>query len=224
MFIELSYPIESKADAALLPKVEAPKVIARSRIKNGDSSNTSYIHIYAHHGTHVDSPWHFNDSNGFTIMDFGISDFIFKRVLFVQVEKERFEPITRDELEGYSTNLAECDALLIYTGFSKFREEKPAYYYKETPGFSEQAAEYISKFNNIKCIGFDFISVENIPRNRENNYPIHNILLSRKNPLLIIEDMNLSGILEKNIKRLFVIPIRIHDTEASPVTAFVETD
>lgn len=222
MFIELSYPIDTNIKAELLPSVDEPKVIARSRIKNGDSSNTSYIYIYAHHGTHIDTPWHFNDSRGYSIMDFGISDFIFEKVLLIQIQKENYEPITRDELEKYSANLAVCDAILIFTGFSMFREKSPSYYFEDTPGFTEKAAEYLSKFKNIKCIGFDFISVENIPRNRTKNYPIHNILLSRETPLLIIEDVNLRGIIQKNIKRLFVIPIRIHGAEASPVTVFAE--
>lgn len=222
MFIELSYPIEINKSAGLLPSVDEPRVIARSRIKKGDSSNTSYIYIYAHQGTHVDAPWHFNDSKGYSITDFRVSDFIFKNVLLIQIGKDKYEPITRDELDEYSESLAKCDALLIYTGFSKFRDKNPSFYFKETPGFSEQAAKYISEFNNIKCIGFDFISVENIPRNRKIKYPIHEVFLSRDPPFLIIEDMNLKEIIDMDIKRLFVIPIRIPGLEASPVTAFAE--
>ena len=224
MYIELSYPIELDRSAELLPSVDGPKVIARSRIKDGKSSNTSYIHIYAHHGTHVDSPWHFNDEKGFDIMDFGISDFIFKSVQFIQINKVKYAPISLDELQVYSEKLTKCDALLINTGFSKFRDENPSYYFKETPGFTEEAAEYISQFKNIKCIGFDFISVENIIRNREKGYPIHHILLSREIPIILIEDMKLDDVIGKGIKRLFVIPIRIRGIEASPVTAFAEVD
>jgi len=222
MYIEVSYPIETNTNINLLPSVEYPKIIARSRIKNGDNSNTSYIYIYAHNGTHIDAPWHFNDSDGFTITDFCIEDFIFEKILLLEINKGRFEPILQNELEAYSKDLAKCDVLLINTGFSRFRQKSPSYYFDETPGFSEEAADYISGFKNIKCIGFDFISVENITRNREKKYPVHNILLNRQPPLIIIEDMNLKGILRRKINKLFVIPIRIQGVEASPVTVIAE--
>ena len=148
----------------------------------------------------------------------------FKSVQFIQINKVKYAPISLDELQVYSEKLTKCDALLINTGFSKFRDENPSYYFKETPGFTEEAAEYISQFKNIKCIGFDFISVENIIRNREKGYPIHHILLSREIPIILIEDMKLDDVIGKGIKRLFVIPIRIRGIEASPVTAFAEVD
>lgn len=82
IFIELSYPIYTNKNTELLPSMDEPKLIVRSRIKNGNNSNTSYINIYAHHGTHIDTPWQFNTSNGFSIMDFEIPDFIFEKVLY----------------------------------------------------------------------------------------------------------------------------------------------
>lgn len=222
-YIELSYPVEVNNGVQLLPSIDAPRIIPRSRVRDGAGSNTSYISIYAHHGTHIDAPWHFNDA-GRKIAEFGISDYIFSRVLFFKIPRVNYTPITSSELKVCKKDLAQCDALLVFTGFSSFRKSSPNVYFEETPGFSEEAAEYLSSFRNIKCIGFDFISVENISRNRLVNYPVHRILLHRQPPMILIEDMNLAGIVGKEVKRLFIIPIRMQGLEASPATVFAEVE
>ncbi len=222
-YIELSYPVDVNDGVQLLPSIDAPRIISRSRISDGAGSNTSYISIYAHHGTHIDAPWHFNDA-GRKIAEFGISDYIFSRVLFLEIPRVNYQPITSNELKVCRKDLDQCDALLVFTGFSSFRKSSPNFYFEETPGFSEEAAEYISSFKNIKCIGFDFISVENISRNRPANYPVHRILLRRQPPLILIEDMNLAGIVGEEVKKLFVIPIRMQGLEASPATIFAEVE
>lgn len=221
-YIELSYPVEVNG-VQLLPSIDAPRVIPRSRVSDGSSSNTSYISIYAHHGTHIDVPWHFNDA-GRKITEFEISDYIFDRVLTLEIPRVNYQPITGNELKVYKESLAQCDALLVFTGFSGLRKSSSNVYFEETPGFSEEAAAYLSSYRNIECIGFDFISVENISRNRLVDYPVHRILLNRKPPLILIEDMNLAGIVGKEVKKLFVIPIRMQGLEASPATVFAEVE
>lgn len=222
-YVELSYPVEVNDGVQLLPSIDAPRVIPRSRVGDGSGSNTSYISIYAHHGTHIDAPWHFNDA-GRKIAEFEISDYIFSHVLFLEIPRANYQPITSCELKVCKGALAQCEALLVFTGFSSFRKSSPKVYFEETPGFSKEAAEYLSCFENIKCIGFDFISVENISRNRLINYPVHRILLHRQPPLILIEDMNLAGIVGKEVNKLFVIPIRMQGLEASPATVFAEVE
>jgi arylformamidase len=90
-------------------------------------------------------------------------------------------------------------------------------YMFEGPGFSAEAAEYLTNYN-LKGIGFDFISLSS-PLHREEGRKAHKILLSKG--ILIVEDMNLAN-LPKEIKRLFVIPIYIKGLDSVTCTVFAE--
>ena len=90
-------------------------------------------------------------------------------------------------------------------------------YMFEGPGFSAEAAEYLTNYN-LKGIGFDFISLSS-PLHREEGRKAHKILLFKG--ILIIEDMNLIN-LPREIKRLFVIPIYIKGLDSATCTVFAE--
>jgi kynurenine formamidase len=203
------------------PGVKGPAVIKRSRVAEGGSSNTSYFEMFAHTGTHIDMPWHFNDQ-GKKILDFRIEDFVFENVLLVDIPKGANQAVKWEELIAYRQQIKESDALLIQTGFSSNRKNNPDSYIHDTPGLSSQTAVELSKFGNLKCIGVDFISVENIGRARSIGYPVHHALLDRREPIILLEDADFSSIQDKKIHRLYLFPLRITDLEASPVTAVVE--
>jgi len=198
-----------------------PEVIARSRIELGKHSNTSYIEIFAHSGTHIDAPWHFNES-GRKITDFQISEFVFTKVLLVNTPPDMTTPIPLEFLMSYGSNLDDADALLIRSGFAKHRETNPEKYVRETPGLSERAAQYLAGFSNLRCIGVDFISIENVSKGRETGFPVHHALLDREEPIILLEDANFFPIMNRKIIRLYLFPLRILGIEASPVTAVAE--
>ena len=220
MFIELAYHLDTEKaiyEAAIHP----PRVIARSRMDEGKHNNTSYIETFVHTGTHVDTPWHFNNQ-GKKINDFTIDEFVFERVLLLDIPKGPWEAIERAELEAHAAQLAQCDALLIRTGFGGLRSRDPETYLVATPGLSVEAGKYLAGFKNLHCIGVDFISIENLKNHRPLNYPVHHALLDRQEPMLIIEDAKLDELPEKPIHRLYLFPLRIENLEASPVTPVAE--
>lgn len=198
-----------------------PRINVRSRIAQGKSSNTSYIELFAHTGTHIDMPWHFNDK-GWKILDFDIGDFVFQNVILVDIPKGAYEPVLWEELAPFETQLHEADALLIRTGFGEQRVKNPDLYIQATPGLSLEAAIKLSGFDNLSCIGVDFISIENVDQARKIGYPIHHALLDRPQPLILLEDANLSVLEMSKINRIYLFPLRIDGLEASPVTAVAE--
>ena len=220
MFIELSYPIGAQTtvmEAAFKP----PEIKPRSRMAEGRHSNTSYIEMFAHTGTHIDAPWHFNDS-GWRILDFKIGDFVFTKILLIDIPTEPWQPIPVDSLKPYELRLKNCDALLIRSGFASYRLSDPDLYTEATPGLSVEAARYLAGFKELRCIGVDFISIENVKKGRETNFPVHHALLDRSEPIILLEDADLAAAADKTIARLYLFPIRMEGLEASPVAAVAE--
>ncbi len=219
-YIEFSYPIDPAA-CVIEEALKPPAVISRSRISAGRHSNTSYLELFAHTGTHIDAPWHFID-DGFKIEHFTIGDFVFTKILFVEIEAHSWEPIPREAFLPYEQELERSDCLLIYSSFSKKRGTNKIEYIEATPGLSIEAAEHLREFQNIRCIGVDFISIENVQNGRKTGFPVHHTLLGNRTPRILLEDADLSKLCQKEINRIFLFPLRMIGIEASPVTAVAE--
>jgi kynurenine formamidase len=221
MYIEFSYPIDPQKPV-LDGKLNPPRVNKRTRFADGQSSNTSYIELFAHTGTHIDMPWHFSEK-GWKINDFPIDDFVFERVLLLEITRQAWQEISIGELEPLSERIQASDALLINTGFGKeYRQIDPETYMTATPGFSVEAAMFLASFSQLRCVGIDFTSVENLQKNRPLGYPIHHAFLDREQPMILLEDANLAALPSSPIQRIFLFPLRIEGLEASPVTAVAE--
>lgn len=221
MFIEFSFPIDP-AHPVVGQKIKPPQVAPRTRIDNGDKSNTSYIEMYAHTSTHIDSPWHFNN-HGWRIQDFPVDRFVFEKVLYLHIPRDSWQPVGLEQLEPHKKDILQSDALLIDTGFAvKFRYKDNFQYLTATPGLSLDAAKMLAAITTLRCIGVDFTSIENLQNNRPLGYPIHHALLDRAEPMILLEDANLAVLSSYSIKRIFLFPIRILNLEASPVMAVAE--
>jgi arylformamidase len=221
MFIEFSYPIDP-ANPVLDAKLNPPRIIPRTRMAEGQNSNTSYMEMYVHTGTHIDMPWHFNPQ-GRKINDFSISEFVFSKVLLLNIPRQAWQPVELVDLEPHQAALSECDALLINTGFGlTYRAAQPETYMTATPGFSLDSARLLASFPQLRCIGVDFTSIENLQINRPLGYPIHHVLLDRPEPIILLEDARLDVLVNNPIQRIFLFPLRIEGLEASPVTAVAE--
>lgn len=221
MFIELAYHLDTSTGNAD-PGINPPRVIPRKRMADGAANNTSYFETFVHTSTHVDAPWHFND-RGWKIIDFPISDFVFEHVLLLDIPREPWQEVTLEDLQPHRNDLAACDALIIRTGHGGLRAADFTEYTVSTPGLSVEAAHYLAGFNNLRCIGVDWASIENLKKHRPLNYPVHHALLDRDLPMLIIEDAKLDELpTDRPIRRMYLFPLRIKDLEASPVTPVVE--
>ena len=238
MFVNLSYSFDPK-EIVMPGAIEKPKVIKRSRmisqpadsdetnVRWGSYNNTSLAEFFVHTGTHIDVPFHV-DPEGFRLHEFSLSDFIFDSPVLLEIPKSAKEKITIEDLQPHKQVLKTADVLLIYTGFSKTREQDPEGFVANQPSFTVEAANYLVDNFNIRAFGIDTIGIENIPEGKAGDpiqFPVHKtFLLKRKQKNFVIEDLNLVPVLGKKLLRFFAIPLPLYDIEAMPVVAFAEVE
>ncbi|MDT7891463.1 MAG: cyclase family protein [Thermoproteota archaeon] len=189
-----------------------------NQISKGDSANTFELKFGNHIGTHADCQKHFIEG-GKGVAEYDIEDFIFNKILILKIKKGKGELFFRKDFENFEERIKNSDFIIIKTEFQIFRNKDPYIYQFEGPGFSSEAASYLANFENIRGIGFDFISLSS-PLHREEGRKAHRILLS-KGKFIIVEDMNLEK-LPSEIKKLYVIPLFIEVIDSSPCTVFAE--
>lgn len=224
-YIDLSYVLHSSIPNypdSLPEKLEG--VLSQER---GDVSNTSIIHHYTHNGTHVDAPYHF-DIKGKRIHEIALENFIYERPLLINLPKKPQQKISIKEIENIP-GINSADLLMFRTGFAVLRKEDPVAYRFLFPGFDRALATFIrEELPMVKAIMIDFLSVDTLIDGYRENFPIHKILLSadisKKRPVLIIEDVNLEPLVGKTIKKVFAVPIRIKDADGAPASVLAELD
>jgi len=238
MFVELSYSLHPK-DIVMPGPIDIPKVIKRSRmapqpegstednVRWSSYNNTSIAEFFAHTGTHIDVPFHVSP-DGYQLHEFELTDFIFDNPLLLEITKGPMEKISVEDLKPHADELAKADILLIYTGYSKVRNQNQEKFVSEQPSFTLEAANYIVDNFDIRAYGIDTIGIENIPEGKASSpvqFPVHKTFLLKKNQkTFVMEDLNLVPVLGKKIRRLFAIPLRLYGIEAMPVTVFAEVE
>ena len=232
--VQFSYSLQPEQIVMPGP-IDPPTVIPRSRMteepKDGGSenvrwgsyNNTSFIHMFAHSGTHIDVNFHI-DPDGYRLGSFKIEDFISEHPLLLEIPKGDMERIQREELEPHAEQLAKSDFLFVYTGYSKYRQSDPERYLNRQPGFSVEAAEYLMKNFDLKGVCVDLIGIENIgeAKGLQPQFPVHKAFLAAGRKFYLVEDANVGALLDKELVRSYVIPLLIPDTEAMPVTGFAD--
>ena len=193
----------------------------KSSIQKGDIANDSSIDTTVHIGTHLDMPYHFYE-NGQSIEDFNIEYFSFKNVLFLELNPQNL--VIKDELIDVlkqQRDKTNYDSIIIKTGICYKREED--IYWRENYGFHPEVAYYIREnFQNVRLFGFDSISVSSFA-NRMIGREAHKAFLDPKDPILLLEDMDLRDIDNSNqIIHLHVAPLRIAKCDGLPCTIIAE--
>jgi kynurenine formamidase len=203
-----------------------PVFIHYSQIIKKDASNSCIISLHNHTGTHIDAPKHFIDT-GKSISDYSIEELIFRNPIIVDCPKNCAELITPDDLRPVLHQLEKCDCLILHTGYGKFRNEEK--YRTNNPGIAPETISWIRKeFPNIRCIGFDSISISSF-QHRNEGREAHKAAFAQKNslgvPLLLIEDMNLEVLSSNEIlKKVIVIPWQIKGIDSAPCTVLAEVE
>ncbi len=199
------------------------KVIIRvnSSIKAGETANSSCLVLSNNHiGTHIDVPRHFSIDGKRTI-DYPIGDYVFNKCQIVDLPKNMACLIGPDDLENFSIQ-ADVELLLIRTGFEALRGQDE--YWDNNPGLAPELADYLrDKFPNLRCIGFDFISVTSWKHRAEGRLA-HKAFLAPENSsneIWAIEDMSLKDA-PIDIMRIIVAPLMVEDGNGTAVTVIAE--
>ncbi len=195
----------------------------KSDISKGDVANDSFISTTVHIGTHIDMPYHFFE-DGQTIEDFHLDYFQFKNVLFIDfLPKNLILQADLISLLKEVSNKETFDLLIVKTGVCNKRDKDV--FWKENYGFAPEVAEYLRvNFPNIRAIGFDSISVSSFAH-RMIGREAHKAFLNPKNPILLIEDMDLTALnTSSKIKHISVVPMRIAKCDGLPCTIIAEVE
>ena len=197
-----------------------PSITPTTQIKDGDDYNTYIVKVGNHCGTHVDAPKHFIDT-GRPILEYGLDELSFKDPLILNCPKGPHELVEIKDLE--LVDLREYQAVLFKTGFGKYRESDLSKYLTQNPGISFETVKHIRKnYPNIKCLGIDSISISRY-QDDENAKKSHITAFKDfdeyGDPLLLIEDMDLSGLSDLNtIDEMLIVPWQIIGVDSAPCT------
>ena len=193
-----------------------------SNMADNDSCNKSELHVESHIGTHVDAPYHF-DPHGLSLEKYQADFWVCNNPFIIDYHVKPEEIIQFNFEKVFASMPEDTDILLIKTNFGRYRTINPQKYIFKGPGITPDLGYYLRKNTNIKMIGFDFISLTSYP-NRELGRQAHKAFLARfdvdnnsLDPILIIEDMNLS-LLQTTPLKIIISPIRFDLSDGSPAT------
>ena len=184
-------------------------------IANGDSANIYQFSIENHWGTHIDAPNHFFEK-GEKISGYPASSCFFKLPEVIQITLTPSEILNCGKwIEDINP---QSDILLFQSGWTKFRGEKV--YAFNNPEIHPDAGFYLRKnYPNLRAIGIDWISISSY-QNRSLGRKSHQAFLNpewKNNPILIIEDMDLSFDLA-TLREVVVSPLRVEGIDSAPCT------
>ncbi|MBW2003747.1 MAG: cyclase family protein [Deltaproteobacteria bacterium] len=184
-------------------------------IASGDPCQTYWIGMENHWGTHVDCPAHFF-TQGSKVTDYSCDFWFFRKPQVVKIDAEPGKIITQKDLldDIYS----ETDLILFQSGWSKFREKD--IYSFHNPGLDPELGLWLrQKYLSLRAIGIDWVSISSF-QHKELGREAHRALLNSRgegNPIVVIEDMNLSGNLY-NLKEVWVSPLLVEMIDSAPCT------
>ena len=217
MYKRISYTLTTRDRA--FPGAPTMHIQPFKKKKKGDLLNTYQVTLFNHFGTHMDGPNHFN-GNGRQLYEMELSRFIFERPLLIDIPKGEGEKVLAEDLLPYGEKIKEADLLLIRSGFGGMRQTDSKVYSERGPAVSSQAARYlVDHFPALKAIGMDWISLAT-PLDMEDGIRAHQILLGAEGdgPILIIEDLDLRGLEDERLERVYALPLFVEGIDSAPVT------
>jgi kynurenine formamidase len=215
--IYLSYYINSQTP--LYGGEQSIFIEKRGQISNGDSSNTKYLKLPNHTGTHIDFPYHFSNE-GKNINNYPASFWFFNNVHTLSYKAKREEIIDENVID-LNVIPKNTDFLIIDTDFGRFRNDKE--YWNNNPGLAPSLACALKKqCPNLRVVGFDFISVSSY-QNRLLGRKAHKVFLL-ENDILIVEDMKLDKINNRKINTIVALPLLIDKIDGGPITIIANSE
>jgi len=189
-------------------------------MQRGETANTSsWTFSNNHIGTHIDAPYHFCET-GKKTYEIPVDEYIFDKVELIDIPCTNAKLIGIEDIENNSVIKKGIELLLIRTGFEHYRQDDK--YWDDNPGISPELAGYFRKnYPQLRCIGFDFMSItswkyriEGRESHKEFLCPAHG-----EKAILAIEDMSLK-LINSQINWVVVAPLFVEDGNGGSVTVF----
>ena len=217
MYQILSYPI--KEGQPTWPGNPAFSLEPHTSIAGGDTDNTCTIHLFNHYGTHM----HFY-GKGIPLDQVPFGHFFFHKPLLLDIPKEPGAKLMPEDLIPHREDVKDADLLLIRTGFSKYRREKPDVYENNGPAVSSRLARYLQdNMSHLKALALDFVSLASYSDTKDGDLA-HQVMLGMFHDryICIIEDVNMEGLPSGFLKNAAAVPLIIEGIDSSPVTMWAE--
>lgn len=180
---------------------------------SGSHRWASKAQIFAHGGTHLDAPMHFNNSAGIKTIDkVPPETLVGAGVVLDMYHKNNLEPVTAKDLAEAADGInLQGKRLLIRTGYTDKNWGKPDYF-QVSPYLTADAAQWIVD-QGIVLVGIDFQT----DKPGDATFPVHNILL--KNDVYILEYIvNVYDVPRECT--VVVAPLKLRAMEASTCRVF----
>lgn len=214
-YVEIGYPVYP--GMPVYPGLPETQLTLREDLDGGADWNGSVLTTYLHAGTHVDAPWHYMGGDAPKMDDvkgLPTESFVYKHPLLVDVPaKGENYLITVEDIKKYGDEIYKADAFFFNTHYWEKRSSDFMAYATGFAAVSPEAAEFIrAELPNIKAVGIDTLSIENIGEGKKNGFRTHKAFLDPakgKNTVRIYEDINPQPILGKKLLMAFCSPIRI---------------
>ncbi len=212
MYIDLTHTI--KDDMPFYPGTPPPSIKRFCQVKETGYAEMK-LEITTHTGTHIDAPAHIIEG-GKTLDNADLCELCGTAALFdcKQYPLRENRIIDAGILEGFLNQHSQATFLVIKTGWSQRWADDS--YYHGFPVLSEEAARLVVK-KGIKIVCSDTISADRV---EDANLPVHKILLT--NGVMIAENLTSLEKITASIFRLYVIPLKIKDSDGSPARIFAE--
>lgn len=204
--IDISRPLQPSI--AVWPGDTPFDIRSTQKLAEGDTVNLTTLTISAHTGTHVDAPYHFNDT-GRQMLQVDLTPY-WGPAQVVTVSKPS-GPLTPADFDGVDLSLA--PRLLVHSGASALDQTifHPDYVYPDP-----ELADFLGE-QGIILYGADAMSMD---ESDSKTLPGHHAL--HRNGIMILEGLDLAGV-EDGLYELAALPLPIVNGDGSPVRAVLRT-
>ena len=186
--------------------------IERSRsIIAGDTSNSLKISLPNHIGTHIDFPYHFQES-GKKSSDYLPSFWLFDKIGFLNCSIEEVP----EQVENLPDDI---ELLILKTGFGAKRNSDEYWAFQPVIPASF-AGVFRQKFPRLRVFGFDLISLTSKLDRAEGKRAHLDFLIT--NEILVLEDMKLDA-LETAPDKIIISPLQLIEADGAPCTVIAYT-
>jgi arylformamidase len=176
------------------------------RIARGNAANVSELCLGSHTGTHVDPPYHFDDT-GKTVDELPLEDLIGRAWVCSFPSKREIDVSDLQDNVPHGTT-----RLLLKTANSDLWRQCVGEFTSDFAVITLEAAQWIVK-QGIKLLGVDYLSVER-PGSLE--HAVHHVLLGAG--VIVAEGLDLS-LLEAGWYNLYCLPLRVAGGDGAPARA-----
>jgi len=172
--------------------------------------NLEAMFLSTHAGTHMDAPSHFV-KDGDSIDKIEVNRFYSARTHLINIEKNRNELITLDDILLNELSISSGDSVVFSTGWEKCYQLDD--YMHSNPGLSPEAAKYLvdEKINSV------VIDCPSIDPGKDSSFSTHRVLLN--NNILIIENVCNLDKINKSPFILLTVPLKLVKSTGSPIRA-----